>query len=125
LVTNKGGYVGVVVCDIFIYTLPHIQQLHASLANNPLVLVQIRDLINLVQKTRYNKILQGLGMMQEAAAVKLNNLSAMELNAVRAFFTGALDQLHTYSRIGEVPDVGAGAELQTEPQQPARRLRDR
>jgi hypothetical protein len=63
--------------------------------------------VNLVQKTRYNKILQGLGMMSEAAAVKLNNLSAMELNAVRAFFTGALDQFNRYSKMGDV-DAGIG-----------------
>lgn len=88
-------------------------------------LLQIRDLINLVQKTRYNKILQGLGMMQEAAAVKLNNLSAMELNAVRAFFTGALDQFHEYSRFGEevaAPVMGP-QQAAAEPQQPARQLR--
>jgi GINS complex subunit 2 len=89
---------------------------------------RVRDLVNLVQKTRYNKILQGLGMMQEAAAVKLNNLAAMELNAVRAFFTGALDQFHRYSRIGEADEAGAGAPLAEAPpaeeaQQPARQLR--
>lgn len=87
----------------------------------------MRDLVNLVQKTRYNKILQGLGMMSEAAAVKLNNLSAMELNAVRAFFTGALDQFHRYSKMGDVDagiapaTVAAGGEQQA--QQPVRQLR--
>ena len=94
----------------------------------------MRDLVNLVQKTRYNKILQGLGMMQEAAAVKLNNLSAMELNAVRAFFTGALDQFHRYSKMGEVGMAAAvpaaaaagGADAQQQQQdgqQPVRQLR--
>lgn len=62
---------------------------------------RVRDLINLIQKTRHNKILQGLAMMQEVAAVRLNNLSAMELNSVRAFFTGTLDSFHRYSNIGQ------------------------
>lgn len=91
---------------------------------------RVRDLVNLVQKTRYNKILQGLGMMSEAAAVKLNNLSAMELNAVRAFFTGALDQFHRYSKMGDV-DAGMGAAApatvaaggEQQGQQPVRQLR--
>jgi len=91
---------------------------------------RVRDLVNLVQKTRYNKILQGLGMMSEAAAVKLNNLSAMELNAVRAFFTGALDQFHRYSRMGDA-DTGIAAAAATasaaggqqQGQQPVRQLR--
>jgi len=86
---------------------------------------RVRDLVNLVQKTRYNKILQGLGMMQEAAAVKLNNLSAMELNSVRAFFTGALDQFYRYSRIGDdTQSVAVGQQgTGTDTQQPARQLR--
>lgn len=87
---------------------------------------RVRDLVNLVQKTRYNKILQGLGMMQEAAAVKLNNLSAMELNAVRAFFTGALDQFHLYAKMAEGEALQAAAARAPEPQedqQPIRQLR--
>ena len=86
---------------------------------------RVRDLVNLVQKTRYNKILQGLGMMQEPAAVKLNNLSAMELNSVRAFFTGALDRFHRYSRLGEenVAPAAAAGGAAAETQQPARQLR--
>ena len=89
---------------------------------------RVRDLVNLVQKTRYNKILQGLGMMQEAAAVKLNNLSAMELNAVRAFFTGSLDQFHLYAKMAEGENVAAAfpSVAAPEPQQdeqPIRQLR--
>lgn len=86
---------------------------------------RVRDLVNLIQKTRYNKILQGLGMMQEASAVKLNHLGAMELNAVRAFFTGALDQFHRLSRIGD--EGAAAAPVQqtatAQAQQPVRVLR--
>jgi hypothetical protein len=78
---------------------------------------RVRDLVNLVQKTRYNKILQGLGMMQEAAAVKLNNLSAMELNSVRAFFTGALDAFHRYSRLEDATAEAATAAAAAVPQQ--------
>ena len=93
--------------------------------------VKIRDLIGLIEKLRYQKILDGLQMMQEAAAVKLNNLSAMELNTVRAFFTGSLDQFHKYSKMGEgevaptatqaptAAQTGSGAEAP----QPVRQLR--
>jgi hypothetical protein len=92
----------------------------------------VRDLVNLIQKTRQNKILQGLSMMQEAAAVKLNNLSAMELNSVRSFFTGALDEFHRQSIIGQravaLPAqqqaaVAAAAGVGDEEPMPARQLR--
>lgn len=92
--------------------------------------VKIRDLIGLIEKARYKKILDGLQMMQEAAAVKLNNLSAMELNTVRAFFTGSLDQFHRYSKMAEVelaPAAPQPATAQpasgTEAPQPVRQLR--
>lgn len=62
---------------------------------------KVRDLINLIQKTRLGKILQGLASIQEAAAVKLNNLSAMELNAVRAFFAGTLDEFTRHANMKE------------------------
>lgn len=62
---------------------------------------KVRDLINLIQKTRQGKILQGLSLMQEAAAVKLNNLSAMELNSVRGFFTGTLDSFTRHANMKE------------------------
>ncbi len=90
----------------------------------------MRDLVNLVQKTRAAKVLAGLGMMTEAAAVKLNNLSAMELNSVRAFFCGALDQFHRCARIAEAGAGGggggageAGGEGEGEGEKPARQLR--
>lgn len=88
---------------------------------------RVRDLVNLVQKTRAAKVLAGLGMMTEAAAVKLNNLSAMELNSVRAFFCGALDQFHRCARIAEAGGGGgaaeAGGEAEGEAEKPARQLR--
>lgn len=103
---------------------------------------KIRDLVNLVQKTRYNKILQGLSTMQEAAVVKVNYLSAMELNAVRSFFTGALDQFHKYGKMGDMDaavagvvvnaggatgtaaaTAAAGEQQQPEQEQPLRQLR--
>jgi len=88
---------------------------------------KVRDLINLIQKTRQGKILQGLALMQEAAAVKLNNLSAMELNAVRAFFTGTLDEFTRHANMKEdtrtmTIDIGM-PETQTADGTPARQLR--
>lgn len=93
---------------------------------------RIRELVSLIEKTRYNKILQGLSMMQEPAAVKLNNLSAMELNSVRAFFTGSLDAFHRYSRLEDATAEAMQAAEQsrpsgqlasTEESQPVRKLR--
>ena len=90
---------------------------------------RVRDLVNLVQKTRAAKVLAGLGMMTEAAAVTLNNLSAMELNSVRACFCGALDQFHRCARVAEAGAGGgggaaeAGGEAEGEAEKPARQLR--
>ena len=42
---------------------------------------QVKDLVELVQKARMNKILAGLATLQAAITVKLNNLAAMEINA--------------------------------------------
>lgn len=94
---------------------------------------KVRDLINLIQKTRQGKILQGLSLMQEAAAVKLNNLSAMELNAVRSFFTGTLDSFTRHANMKEGFDLRTEVRVEGEeemqvddtegPQSPARNLR--
>ena len=88
---------------------------------------KVRDLINLIQKTRLGKILQGLSSIQEAAAVKLNNLSAMELNAVRAFFAGTLDEFTRHANMREQAtlrtyDVGSQEPIDDEAT-PARQLR--
>ena len=80
--------------------------------------------------------------MQEAAVVKVNYLSAMELNAVRSFFTGALDQFHKYGKMGDMDaavagvvvnaggatgtaaaTAAAGEQQQPEQEQPLRQLR--
>ena len=42
---------------------------------------QIKDLVELVQKARMSKILQGLATLGGAITVKLNNLAAREINA--------------------------------------------
>lgn len=41
----------------------------------------MKDLVELVQKARMAKILQGLATLGGAITVKLNNLAAMEINA--------------------------------------------
>ncbi len=41
----------------------------------------MKDLVELVQKARMNKILAGLTTLQSAMTVKLNHLAAMEINA--------------------------------------------
>lgn len=45
----------------------------------------------MVQKARMAKILGGLATLQGALTVRLNHLSAMEINTIRPFFLGTLD----------------------------------
>lgn len=90
---------------------------------------KVRDLINVIQKTRLGKILQGLSSIQEAAAVKLNNLSAMELNAIRAFFAGTLDEFTRHANMrDQIASVTVGVGQRVSDQygtegSPARQLR--
>ena len=51
-----------------------------------------------MQKTRMSKVTAGLSTLQGAMTVKLNNLAAMEINAVRPFFLGALEMVYTYQK---------------------------
>lgn len=66
---------------------------------------QIKDLVELVQKARMSKIAAGLSTLQGPITVKLNNLAAMEINAIRSFFLGALDMFYEYHQVR----VGCGA----------------
>ncbi|GAB4821862.1 hypothetical protein N2152v2_008908 [Parachlorella kessleri] len=86
---------------------------------------EVKKMVGLVEQARMNKILQGLGTLQGAMTVKLNNLAAMEVNQVRAFFLGALDMFYKYQRMEEA-DVGTtqGNTLRSQGQtQPTRQLR--
>ena len=60
---------------------------------------RVKDLVELVHKARMNKIMTGLATLQGAMTVKLNNLSAMEVNTVRPFFLGALDMFQEYQSV--------------------------
>ncbi|PSC71362.1 DNA replication complex GINS PSF2 [Micractinium conductrix] len=64
-------------------------------------LARVKDLVELVQKARMAKILAGLATLQGAITVKLNNLAALEINAVRPFFLGALDMFFKYQGMEE------------------------
>ncbi|KAL6777179.1 hypothetical protein ACKKBF_B20455 [Auxenochlorella protothecoides x Auxenochlorella symbiontica] len=72
-------------------------------------LTRIKDLVELVQKARMAKVLAGLSTLQGAMTVKLNNLAAMEINAVRPFFLGALDMFHEYQKMDEAGLDAGGA----------------
>eukprot|EP00887_Chlorella_sp_A99_P006366 scaffold3.g6366.t1 len=73
-------------------------------------LARVRDLVELVQKARMNKILAGLATLQGAMTVKLNNLAAMEINTVRPFFLGALDMFLRQQRLEEAPLGGEASQ---------------
>ena len=55
--------------------------------------------MNDVRKERFAKIHTGLAALEGMMTVKLNNLSAMEVNVIRGFFRGALDR---YARLEKV-----------------------
>jgi hypothetical protein len=57
----------------------HLTAHHVCLLHH--TLLQVKDLVELVQKARWNKIMAGLATLQGAITVKLNNLAAMEINA--------------------------------------------
>lgn len=61
----------------------------------------------MIRKVRFNKIDSGLQILQGPMTVKLNNLSAMELNTIRPFFAGALDQFWKLAQVRENGTVDA------------------
>ena len=63
-------------------------------------MLQTRELIEMIRKVRFNKIDSGLQMLQGPMTVKLNNLSAMEINTIRPFFARALNQFWKLSKVG-------------------------
>lgn len=65
-------------------------------------MLQTRELIEMIRKVRFNKIDSGLQMLQGPMTVKLNNLSAMEINTIRPFFAGALNQFWKLSKVCEL-----------------------
>ncbi|KAL4426521.1 hypothetical protein ABPG77_008379 [Micractinium sp. CCAP 211/92] len=92
-------------------------------------LARVKDLVELVQKARMNKILAGLTTLQSAMTVKLNHLAAMEINAVRPFFLGSLDMFWKFQQMeegsigGTQGHGGSLASGQQRQQAPARQLR--
>ena len=53
----------------------------------------------MIRKVRMNKIESGLQLLQGPMTVKLNNLSAMEVNTIRQFFSGALDRFWKLAKV--------------------------
>ena len=60
-----------------------------------------------VRRVRSNKIHAGLQLLVGPITVKLNNLSAMEVNTIRPFFQGSLDRFYSLAQVidAEVFDV--------------------
>lgn len=52
-----------------------------------------------IQRLRSNKINAGLQLLVGPITVKLNNLSAMEVNTIRPFFQGSLDRFDSLSKV--------------------------
>lgn len=62
------------------------------------VSTQVKELVGDLCKVRFSKINAGLQVLQGPMTVKLNNLSAVECNVIRAFFQGALDRFYLLSQ---------------------------
>ncbi|KAK9840239.1 hypothetical protein WJX74_006059 [Apatococcus lobatus] len=85
-----------------------------------------RELIEMIRKVRFNKIDSGLQMLQGPMTVKLNNLSAIEINTIRPFFAGALDRFWKLAKMGEteeVPRQSSARVTQGSAESPVRQLR--
>ena len=54
--------------------------------------VQVKNTLEQIQRLRSAKISAGLQLLVGPITVKLNNLSAMEVNTIRPFFQGSLDR---------------------------------
>lgn len=52
---------------------------------------EVRRLIQDLGDLRHTKIRQGVADIKESVAVRLRNISLLEVNAVRPFFTQAMD----------------------------------
>ena len=61
-------------------------------------LAQVQDLVESVRKVRFTKVDSGLSILAGPMTVKLNNLSAMECNVIRPFFSGSLDCFYRLAR---------------------------
>ncbi|GBG41871.1 hypothetical protein CBR_g83733, partial [Chara braunii] len=58
---------------------------------------KMRTLIEDIRNVRFNKIQNGLQQLEgKKNAVKLNNVSAMEINIIRPFFIKALERFYKY-----------------------------
>lgn len=58
-----------------------------------------------MRSARYGKLRDGIGQLTGPMAVKLTNITASELNAVRPFFLGALT---AFAAVAAPPGGGAG-----------------
>ena len=63
---------------------------------------------------RSNKIHAGLQLLVAPITVKLNNLSAMEINTIRPFFQGSLDRFYSLSQVWTLNLAGPGTRLFTQ-----------
>lgn len=61
--------------------------------------VQVKSTVEQIQRLRSNKINAGLQLLVGPITVKLNNLSAMEVNIIRPFFQGSLDRFDSLSKV--------------------------
>eukprot|EP00039_Didymoeca_costata_P020097 m.340057 g.340057 ORF g.340057 m.340057 type:complete len:193 (+) comp19105_c0_seq1:209-787(+) len=67
---------------------------------------QVRALLADVHDLRYSKMRKGLAAVKEAEAVKVNNLSMLEISSIRPFFVKSMD---TFFKLEETMKVAEGS----------------
>ena len=62
-------------------------------------MLQVKNTVEQIQRLRSNKVNAGLSLLVGPITVKLNNLAAMEVNTIRPFFQGSLNQFDSLSKV--------------------------
>ena len=66
----------------------------------------VRGMLADLQDVRYSKVRSGLAKAKDVYAIKVNNLSLMEISSVRPFF---IESLNTFKQLTDAAyDAGAG-----------------
>ena len=78
---------------------------------------RIRTVLEDIVGIRYNKVRAGINSQEASvpAYIRLNNLSAMEINSIRPFFLQSLNQVYKMHAISTRTDAPSGGDVAAEP----------
>merc|ERR1712070_1292765 len=66
---------------------------------------RVRELLADIHDIRYAKIRHGLTSAKDAQAIKMNNLSTMEITSIRPFF---IESMNAFYKLNEAVDTAYG-----------------